>query len=360
MTWCTLPNLALLDSPKKTLDEFELISAIRQTLAKHQLSPSAAAPTLAPDPASAHAPAAAPASALTLEIDSGDDAAAISVAAGCTLVWSVDAFTEGVHFRRGWASPSQVGRRIVAASAADVIAMGAAPSFALVTLACPKELDQKWVIALADGIGAEASYLGMQVVGGDVSRAGEIHVTASVLGVLPPGVAPVTRAGAKPGDVIALHGVLGLAASGLAVNETHLPEGSHQKLREAYAHPKLDKNIGVNAAAAGATSMIDVSDGLIADVGHVALASNVTIDIDASRIRLDPELVTAAALLGLDATKLVLTGGDDHAIVATFPEGASLPRGFEVIGSVREASIPGKVLVDGAPFGQTGGFRHFE
>ena len=328
------------------MDEFELISAITQALRKNQ-------------PHQAQQPDASPTPALTLDIDTGDDAAALSVTKGSTLVWSVDAFTEGVHFRRQWVSPSELGHRVVAASAADVVAMGATPSFALITLACPADVNQEWVLALAEGLGAEASALGMQIVGGDVSLASEVHITSSVLGAVPAGMKPVTRAGAKPGDAVAICGQLGLAAAGLAVNESDLPQVAHPELRDAYAYPKLHKDTGVNAAAAGATSMIDVSDGLIADVGHIANASNVTINIETHQIHLNPNLLQAAAQLGLDATALALTGGDDHAIVATFPEGASLPEGFEVIGSVRESSNGGKVLVDGAPFTQSGGYRHF-
>jgi len=328
------------------VDEFELISAITQTLRKNQ-------------PRQPQQPDSRPAPALTLDIETGDDAAALSVTKGCTIVWSVDAFTEGVHFRRQWVIPLQLGHRVVAASAADVVAMGATPNFALITLACPADVNQEWVLALAEGLGSEASALGMQIVGGDVSVASEIHITSSVLGTVPAGMKPVTRAGAKAGDTVAIRGPLGLAAAGLAVNESDLPQAAHQALRDAYAYPKLEKNTGVNAAAAGATSMIDVSDGLIADAGHIANASNVTIDIATRQIHLSPNLVQAAAQLGLDATALALTGGDDHAIVATFPEGASLPEGFEVIGSVRESSNGGKVLVDGAPFTQMGGYRHF-
>jgi len=328
------------------VDEFELISAITQALRKNQ-------------PHQAQQPDASPTPALTLDIDTGDDAAALSITKGSTLVWSVDAFTEGVHFRRQWVSPSQLGHRVVAASAADVVVMGATPSFALITLACPADVNQEWVLALAEGLGAEASALGMQIVGGDVSLASEVHITSSVLGAVPAGMKPVTRAGAKPGDAVAICGQLGLAAAGLAVNESDLPQVAHPELRDAYAYPKLHKNTGVNAADAGATSMIDVSDGLIAEVGHIANASNVTINIETHQIHLNPNLLQAAAQLGLDATALALTGGDDHAIVATFPEGASLPEGFEVIGSVRESSNGGKVLVDGAPFTQIGGYRHF-
>jgi thiamine-monophosphate kinase len=105
--------------------------------------------------------------------------------------------------------------------------------------------------------------------------------------------------------------------------------------------------------------MIDVSDGLIADLAHIAKASNVVIDIDTTRLHLDADLVQAASQLGLDATELALTGGDDHAIVATFSAEASLPAGFEVVGSVRESTPGGSVLVDGVPYQNAGGYRHF-
>jgi thiamine-monophosphate kinase len=325
------------------MDEFELIAQITETLHKHSATTANKEST----------------TGLSLEIDSGDDAAAIGVRAGGTLVWSIDTFTEGVHFRTRWVRPQDLGRRVIAASAADLVAMGAAPRFALVSLACPTNTPPEWVLELADGIGKQAQMLSMGVIGGDVSKATELHITSSVLGEVPQGVKPVQRSGAKPGDVVAIHGALGLAAAGLAIDELDLPTTEHSKLKIAYAYPSLDAYIGAKAAQAGATSMIDVSDGLIADLAHVAKASNVVIDIETTRLHLDADLVHAASQLGLDATELALTGGDDHAIVATFSAEASLPAGFEVVGSVREFTPGGRVLVDGVPYQNAGGYRHF-
>jgi thiamine-monophosphate kinase len=165
---------------------------------------------------------------------------------------------------------------------------------------------------------------------------------------------PVRRSGARPGDVLAIAGRQGWAAGGLAV----LTRGfrSPRKLVEAYKRPEPPYGAGAQAAALGATAMIDVSDGLLADVGHVAEASGVAIDVRSGSFEIAEPLQAVGAALGADPLRFILTGGDDHCLVATFPGGSLLPDGWSEIGMVSEGS---GVTVDGAVYEGPAGHTHF-
>ena len=165
---------------------------------------------------------------------------------------------------------------------------------------------------------------------------------------------PVRRSGARPGDVVAIAGRQGWAAGGLAV----LARGfrSPRALVEAYKRPEPPYGAGAEAAAAGATAMIDVSDGLLADVGHVAAASGVAVDVATAGFEIAEPMQAVGAALGADPMRFVLAGGDDHALVATFPAGATLPAGWTRIGAVAEGE---GVTVDGAPYDGPTGHVHF-
>jgi thiamine-monophosphate kinase len=165
----------------------------------------------------------------------------------------------------------------------------------------------------------------------------------------------VTRAGASPGDVLAVAGMLGGSAAGLALLEAGL--AGPAALIAAHRRPRPPYPAGPQAAALGATSMIDVSDGLLADVGHIARASGVLIDVEAALVPAAPGLAAAAAALGgQNPLDWVLTGGEDHALAATFPPGISLPSGWTGAGRVRAGQ---GVCVNGKPFTGPGGWNHF-
>ncbi len=285
----------------------------------------------------------------------GDDAAVVAVPDG-RVVATVDVLVEGVHFRTDWAAPEAIGRRAAAASLADVAAMGARPTALLVGLAAPRTTPTAWALRLGDGLRDEAALVGASVVGGDVTSADQIVVSVTALGDLD-GRAPVTRGGARPGDAVAVCGRLGWAAAGLAVLRRGF--GSPRSLVEAYRRPEPPYAAGVAAARAGATSLCDVSDGLVADLGHVADASGVEVDLDRSALPVGEPLVAVAAAYGVDPLEWVLTGGDDHALVATFPAGVVRPQGFVVVGVVRAADQP-QVLVDGRTWSGPGGHTHFK
>jgi thiamine-monophosphate kinase len=200
---------------------------------------------------------------------------------------------------------------------------------------------------------AECAPLGAAVVGGDTVASapgsGAVVLSVTALGDLG-GRAPVLRSGARPGDVLAVAGRLGWSACGLAV----LRRGFSSPLAVVTAHRRPDPPYaaGPAAADAGATAMCDVSDGLLADAGHLAAGSGVVVDVDRAalvRTMLEPPgpLQQVAAALGADPLSWVLTGGEDHALLATFPPGAALPEGWTAVGEVREGR-PG-VTVSGEP-----------
>ena len=283
----------------------------------------------------------------------GDDAAVVAVPDG-RVVASTDVLVEGRHFRRDWSSAVDVGHRAAAANLADIAAMGASPSALLVAFCAPPDLDIGWAEGLTDGLAAEAALAGAAIVGGDVSSSPVLTIAVTALGDLG-GRAPVLRSGARPGDVVALAGRLGWAAGGYAV----LSRGfrTPRVLVEAHRRPVVGYPAGPAAADAAATSMIDVSDGLIADAGHVASASRVAIDLHRSTFEVPQPLADAARALGADPYGWILTGGDDHALLATFPPDAGLPEGWRPVGLVAEGTgvtVDGKRYEDGPA-----GWDHF-
>jgi thiamine-monophosphate kinase len=285
----------------------------------------------------------------------GDDAALVAAPDG-RVVASTDVLVEGRHFRRDWSTAADVGHRAAAANLADIAAMGAVPTALLVCLCAPPELEIEWAEELADGLAAEAASVGAGVVGGDIAASPTLTIAVTALGDLG-GRAPVTRSGARPGDVVAVAGRLGYAAAGYTV----LCRGfrSPKVLVEAHRRPQVPYAAGPAAARLGATAMIDVSDGLIADLGHVAQASAVAIDVRRESFDVPVQMRDAAAALGVDPYTWLLAGGDDHALAAAFPPDLDLPEEWVVVGRVLDSSVP-EVTVDGRPFADGGaGWDHF-
>lgn len=273
----------------------------------------------------------------------GDDAAVVRTLDG-RVVASTDLLVEGSHFRRDWSSAADVGVKAAAQNLVDIAAMGAVPTALLVGLACPADLPAAWAREFTAAFDTECALVGAVLVGGDVSRSPTLTIAVTALGDLE-GRSPVTRAGAEPGDVVALTGRLGWSAAGLAV----LSRGfrSPAQVVAAYRRPAPPYAEGPIAATCGATSMCDVSDGLVQDLGHVARASAVQICIDTPRLEVAPRLQDVGRALNVDPMRFLLTGGEDHPLVATFPSAKSVPRGWTVIGRVREGE---GVLVDGAAY----------
>jgi thiamine-monophosphate kinase len=234
--------------------------------------------------------------------------------------------------------------------------MGAVPTALLLGLVVPAELPANWPTELMDGIRDEAQVAAAAVVGGDVVRGATITVSVTALGDLR-NREPVTRGGARPGDVVAVTGWLGWSAAGHAV----LSRGfrSPRAFVEAHRRPEPPYDAGPAAADLGATAMTDVSDGLLADLGHIAAASKVRIDVRTGHLDVPAQMSDIGKAVGVDPLQWVLTGGEDHAIVATFPAGAKLPARWRRIGEVLAPAAQPQVTVDGAAWDRAGGWDHF-
>ncbi|GAA1574853.1 thiamine-phosphate kinase [Kribbella sancticallisti] len=288
----------------------------------------------------------------------GDDAAVVAVPDG-RMVITTDLLVEGRHFRQDWSSAYDVGRKAAAQNLADIVAMGARPTSLVVGFGAPPELPSAWAVELHQGLADECELLGVSIVGGDTVQSDKIVVSVTAFGSLD-GRPPVLRSGARPGDEVAVVGRLGWAEAGFTV----LNRGfrSPRSVVEAHRRPAPPYAEGPRAALAGASSMCDVSDGLVADLTHIAVASKVLIDIRSAALTVAEPLQAVAAATGADALGFVLGGGEDHALVGTF-EPADVPEGWTVIGTVAEGNEerpPGTVTVDGHLYTGSTGHAHFK
>ncbi|MDN5570232.1 MAG: thiamine-phosphate kinase [Propionibacteriaceae bacterium] len=293
-----------------------------------------------------------------LRLGPGDDAAVFTPDGD--VVVSTDAMIEDVHFKKVWSGPHDVGRKAVGSALADLEAMAARPVGVVVALSCPADTPADWVLEFGKGVREECGLGGAVLMGGDVTRGEKIAVVVTVFGDMG-GRPPLLRCGAQPGDVVAAVGRFGMAAAGLAV----LTRGFRSPGAVVRAHrvPEVPYGQGRVAADAGATSLIDCSDGPLADLGHVARASGVRIDLDSAAFDIgEAQKTVAAAIGGGDPLTYVLTGGDDHALLGTFAPDA-VPDGWRVIGRVLASSADEEdaVTVDGtaASAESSPGWRHF-
>ena len=282
----------------------------------------------------------------------GDDAAVVLAADGRVLV-STDMLVEGRHFRLDWSTPHDVGRKAVAQNAADIEAMGGRVTAFVVGFGAPPETPTAQVSALADGMWDEAGRIGAVIVGGDLVSSPQWVVSMTVLGDMA-GRPPVLRSGARPGSRIAVAGQLGYSAAGYTL--WHNGIDRFDDLRQRHLVPQPPYRQGRVAAEAGAQAMIDVSDGLVGDLRHMAEASGVSVDLSTEAMSADRQaLLAAAEAVGVDPWTWVLGGGEDHALVAAFS--GSIPAGWRMIGQVLDG--PARVLVDGAEWRGYAGWQSF-
>jgi thiamine-monophosphate kinase len=274
----------------------------------------------------------------------GDDAAVVPAPDG-RVVASTDLLVEGRHFRLDWSSPVDVGVKAAAQNLADVAAMGARPSALLVGLVAPPSLPLEVADGLADGLRIGALAGRALVVGGDVVAGGQLTLAVMALGDLQ-GLRPLLRSGAQVGDVVVVAGRLGWSAAGLRLLQAGERGGV---LVDAHRRPEPPYAIGPALAWLGATSLIDVSDGLAADLGHIAEASGVAFDLSLDALR-------ACGTSGVRDDEL-WGGGEDHAFAGTVPAALveQLPPGVRVVGQV-VAGVP-EVRVDGQAV--RGGWDHY-
>ncbi|WP_006242203.1 thiamine-phosphate kinase [Mycolicibacterium tusciae] len=282
----------------------------------------------------------------------GDDAAVVLARDGATVV-STDMLVEGRHFRLDWSTPHDVGRKAIAQNAADIEAMGATTTAFVVAFGAPGDTPSAQAVELADGMWHEARLLGAGIVGGDLVTAPQWVISVTALGDLG-GREAVRLGGARAGDTVAVVGALGWSAAGYALVLNDIED--FIALRRRHLVPEPPYGQGRVAADAGATSMTDVSDGLVADLGHIARASGVGINLSSDSLGADRDpLASAGAALAVDPRDWILGGGEDHALVATFP--GPPPAGWRVIGRVLDG--PARVLVDGKPWHGEAGWQSF-
>ncbi|MBO3746302.1 thiamine-phosphate kinase [Streptosporangiaceae bacterium NEAU-GS5] len=331
----------------------------------------------------------------------GDDAAVLGAPDGRVVV-TTDLLIERMHFRRDWSSGYDIGRKAAAQNLSDVVAMGARPTGLFVGLGMPADTSIEWLDALTDGLRDECAEVGASLAGGDITRSEQIVLGVTAIGDLE-GRPPVTRSGARVGDVVAIAGRLGWAAAGLAIlhatsapsapasaPSTSAPDSDSastgsatsaagstsatsassafdgageaagtagaapapalpqsekpadsfapfaEAMVEAHRRPRPPYAEGPRAAMLGATAMLDVSDGLVQDLGHLAAASRLRVVVDPAKVPVPDTLVQAAAALGADVLDWVLSGGEDHALAATFPPDVRLSHPWQVIGYTTE------------------------
>ena len=285
----------------------------------------------------------------------GDDAAVLRTSE--RTIATTDTVVLGRDWLDAWSSGADIGHKVVAQNLADVAAMGGRPTGILVTLVADPDLSLEWVLDHVGGLAQACAAAGVAVLGGDLSSAppGVVMVSVTALGRLDG--EPVLRSGARPGDVLAVRGSLGLADAGLRLLRADAVE-RHPVAVARQRRPEPPLAAGPEAAAAGATAMLDLSDGLLRDGGRIARASRAVIDLDRRALAADVEALTEAvgAAAALDC---VLAGGEEHSLLATFPAGQQ-PSGWRRIGSVRapeDGEVAG-ILVDGRVVTHTG-WDHF-
>jgi len=278
-----------------------------------------------------------------VRLGSGDDAA-IVIAEGATVT-SVDALVDGVHFRRAWSSLEQIGHKALAAALSDLAAMGAEAGEAYIVLGVPTDLEEDDSLELLDGISKLAAETGTSLVGGDVTRAPVLTLSITVVGHAESADDLVTRSGACPGDALVVTGELGGAAAGLLSLEAN---EERPELIARLLEPKPRLAEGRMLAKAGATAMIDLSDGLGGDANHLARASGVGLRIDATALPLAD---------GVADLTVAVSGGEDYELLATIPPDriTAIPAtriGEVIAGEGVEIRLPGGGLLVPTGFDQ--------
>jgi thiamine-monophosphate kinase len=257
-----------------------------------------------------------------VRLGSGDDAA-VTVPGGATAT-SVDAIVDGVHFHRVEASPQTIGRKALATALSDLAAMGAEAGEAYVVLGAPPDLSEGEFDALLDGLLALAAETGTTLAGGDLIRAPALTLAVTVVGHAGKEDELVPRSGARPGDLLVLTGELGGAAAGRLLLDrpelgSGLAESTADRLRKRQLDPTPRLRSGKALAATGARAMIDLSDGLAGDAGHVAAAGGVALQVDACSLPLAKGVAEVAAASGQDPLQLAVSGGEDYELLAALP-----------------------------------------
>ena len=286
----------------------------------------------------------------------GDDSAVVA-APDSRFTVTTDTMVEGHDFKLEWSSAYDLGWKAVASNVADVVAMGAKPTALVVALVCRPETDIEWLESFADGLRAGCLALAPDaaVVGGDLTVADTTVVAVTAHGDLE-GRDPVLRSGAQVGDIVAVAGTMGRASAGLSLLLSRNKDAisAYDEVVGFQLRPQPPVAAGIEAALAGATSMLDISDGLSRDADRIAKASGVTIAINRKDLQgYEAILEEPAMAISANAFDWVIDGGEDHSLLATFPRDAVLPRAFKAIGVVVKKGAY-RVTLDGAPLDEGG------
>ena len=286
-----------------------------------------------------------------VEVGIGDDAAVVQPSSN-KLVVTVDMAVEDIHFNRNWSQPFQIGAKLTTANLADIFAMGAVPKYLLVAAAISEINNAEIVLELAKGIRSVADRFEVSVIGGDLSKSEKMMLSITALGDISGN--PITRSGAKVGDLIYLSSLTGLSAAGLAILSRGLDRPRY--VVDAHLNPKL---VAPDKLIKYATSMCDISDGLTTDALHIASASSVNLNLSKELIAKSPDfkdLSELATELNEDVFDWILSGGEDHFFLATVNKtNANSDLGIE-IGRVEPGD--GKLLLDGVEL-KNSGYQHF-
>jgi thiamine-monophosphate kinase len=287
-------------------------------------------------------------------VGSGDDAAVVATTDDRFVV-TTDTMIEGHDFRLDWSNFYDLGFKAIATNLSDVAAMGAKPTALVVAIAVPPTTLIEQLEAFADGLrdGCQQLAPGCGVVGGDLASSEQVFISVTAHGALE-GRESVLRSGAKPGDIVAIAGTLGRAAAGLALLESGNADAisAYDDWVAVQRRPRPPIAAGISAAVAGATSMLDVSDGLAKDADRIAKASGVAVRLNRRDLDGFIAMVEEPAMaLGVDASAWVLFGGEDHGLLATFGPEAKLPREFKPIGVVGQGE---GVWLDDKPLPENG------
>ena len=300
--------------------EFELIDLLRERIA-----------------------AAGPGSSERLVVGSGDDAAV--TAPGGVTATSVDAIVDGVHFRRRTFPPEAIGAKAMASALSDLAGMGAAPGEAYVQVGMPDDLGEDELTGIADGLAASAAESGVVVAGGDVVASPVLFLAVTAVGHADSVGDLVTRSGAQPGDALLVTGPIGGAAAGLRLLErpqlaAALDDETAEALRARQLRPRARLAAGRALAAAGATAMIDLSDGLAGDARHLASAGGVRLAIEMGVVPIQAGLSEVAAAAGEDPELLAASGGEDYELLAALPR----DRTDDAVAALRDAGLAPAVV----------------
>lgn len=263
----------------------------------------------------------------------GDDAAVLRLGELVSIVATTDALVADVHFRLGWSAPADAGFKAVTANVSDVAAMGAEARWLLVSLIAPKDTSADVLDKLYEGLLEGCERYGCELVGGDTTTGPTLTVAVTAIGILDGD--PLTRAGARPGEVLAVTGPLGLAACGLSLLYSEETGGLSAEDADAclaaHRRPVARAREGVAMRRTGAVhACLDLSDGLLSDVRRLAESSGVGVEVDVESVPVAPEVRRVCEARGWDAERMAIAGGEDYELLVAVPPGRLEEAGAEL------------------------------